>query len=128
MGVPEFIDSPFCDAGDDDESDDDPDDDMDNRIDFEDPYPSKLDLQALRPLQSTEAGAAPESATPGKDPVVELPPHSSSETISSALKRTSDVLEVAGLPPKACHCTCTFGRDGGSCLNQFLETEKEEIR
>jgi hypothetical protein len=27
MGVPEFIDSPFCDAGDDDESDDDPDDD-----------------------------------------------------------------------------------------------------
>ncbi|ELU09429.1 hypothetical protein CAPTEDRAFT_201324, partial [Capitella teleta] len=61
----------------------------------------------------TDSESTLESAAPENVPVesVELPPHLSKEIISSALKRISDIMEVAGLPPKACHCTCTFGKN-----------------
>jgi hypothetical protein len=56
------------------------------------------------------------------------PAESCERIITEAMQRSEDLLEMADMPPKACHCTCSLAPDGRGCLTQFTAAEIDQIR
>lgn len=113
--------------------------DSDEEIDFEDSYQeleeTDSNLEPLEePVQAVASGSglrrAPDLSAlfPAAHNNEDQPSNSSGQSIREAIVRSEELLEMADMPPKACHCACSLGPDGQGCLTQFTATEIDEIR